>query len=282
MEKNLTERFNKAELKCPICAAEMQIEGGKTLCCNGEKKHSYDISAAGYVNLASPKQSGGGDTKSAVRARSEFLDCGYYQPIAEKTAELVKKYAGDNARVIDAGCGEGYYTARIAKNSELAIGFDISKFAVEAAAKRAKREGLDNAVFGVASVFSMPIFDGFADAVVNIFAPCAEEEYARALKKGGALIVVQAGKEHLMGLKRALYENVNENDARADLPSSMELVCEERLKYTIEVEGNERIRALFAMTPYYWRTTQNDAKKLDGLELLKTQIDIIFSVYKRK
>ena len=275
-------RFEKAELKCPICQAKMQVEGEKTLCCNGEKRHSYDISSSGYVNLASPKQSGGGDTKSAVRARSEFLDSGYYQPIAEKTAELVKKYAGNSPCVIDAGCGEGYYSLLIAKNAETVIGFDISKFAVEAAAKRAKRSGADNAVFGVASIFSMPMFDGYADAVVNIFAPCAEEEYARVLKDDGVLIVVHAGKDHLMGLKRALYDATTENDARADLPSSLELLCEENLQYSISVKGNDKINALFAMTPYYWRTSQSDAKKLENLELLETQIDIIFSVYKRK
>ena len=275
-------RFDKAELRCPICRAKMLTEGENTLCCNGEKKHTYDISSSGYVNLASPKQSGGGDIKSAVKARTEFLDCGYYRPIAEKTAELVKKYAGEKAKVIDAGCGEGYYSSRIAKNAELVLGFDISKFAVEAAAKRAKRNGAENAVFAVASVFSMPISSGFADAVVNIFAPCVEKEYTRVLKDGGVLIVVHAGKDHLMGLKRVLYDSITENDARADLPSSLELVCEESVNYTISVEGNDKIKALFEMTPYYWRTSQSDAKKLDGLELLETQTDIIFSVYKRK
>ena len=278
----LINRFDNAELKCPICQSKMRIDGEKTLCCNGEKKHSYDISSSGYVNLASPKQSGGGDTKSAVKARSEFLDSGYYQPIAEKIAELLNKYAVARPKVIDAGCGEGYYTLQIAKESEIAIGFDISKFAVEAAAKRAKRNATENAIFGVASVFSMPIFDSFADAVVNIFAPCVEEEYMRVLNDEGVLIVVHAGKEHLMGLKRVLYESTTENDVRADLPSSLELVYEESLKYTISVEGNDKINALFAMTPYYWRTSQSDAKKLDGLEFLETQIDIIFSVYKRK
>lgn len=277
----LVNRFDKANLKCPICQAKTLLEGEKTLCCTGEKKHTYDLSASGYVNLASPKQCGGGDTKSAVRARSEFLDGGYYQPIADKAVELVEKYAGERPTVIDAGCGEGYYTFQIAKKAELAIGFDISKFAVEAAAKRARRECVDNAVFCVASVYDMPIFDEMADAVVNIFAPCVEDEYLRVLKPNGIIIVVQAGREHLMGLKKLLYASAYENDTRADLPKGVKLVCEETLKYNIEVVGNENIQALFAMTPYYWRTSKDDAKKLDGVSSLKTDIDIIFSVYKR-
>ena len=273
--------FNKANLKCPICSAPTEIDANKVLYCKGEKKHTYDISASGYVNLASPKQCGGGDTKSAVKARSEFLDNGYYQPIADKIIELLTKYAGSDATVVDAGCGEGYYTSRIAKNAELVIGFDISKFAVEAAAKRAKRENAQNSVFCVASIFTMPVFDESCDAVVNIFAPCVEEEYCRALKKGGIILVAHAGREHLMGLKQILYASAYENDTRADLPSGLELVCEETLKYDINVVGNKNVQALFAMTPYYWRTSQDDAKKLEGLDVLTTSVDIIFSVYKK-
>ena len=280
-EKTLINRFCNVKLKCPICNADMDVLEDKTLFCNGEKKHTYDISSSGYINLASPKQCGGGDTKDAVRARRSFLDRGYYAPIAKKTVELLKKYAGDSAVVIDAGCGEGYYTSRIASSCGLAIGFDISKFAVEAAAKRAKREKIDNLAFCVASVYSMPIFDGFADAVVNIFAPCVEQEYLRVLKSDGIILVVHAGRDHLMGLKRALYSDIRENDERADLPAALELVCEEELKYDITVDGNENIQSLFAMTPYYWRTSVDDAKKLDGIDVLTTEIDIIFSVYRK-
>ena len=127
----------------------------------------------------------------------------------------------------------------------------------------------------------MPLFDGSADSVVNIFAPCVEEEYCRVLKQNGILLVAQAGKDHLMGLKRVLYTSAYENDTRADLPKELELICEENLKYSVEVIGEDNVKALFAMTPYYWRTSQDDAKKLDGLETLTTDIDIIFSVYRK-
>lgn len=268
-------------VKCPICSAEMLFDGEKVLKCNGVKSHSYDISSSGYVNLASPKQSGGGDTKEAVRARSVFLNQGFYEPIANKTVELLSQFSESNGTVIDAGCGEGYYTSKIADLSSATYGFDISKPAVEAAAKRAKRESKNNLFFAVASVYSLPIFDGSASAVVNIFAPCVEEEYARVLKNGGVLIVVHAGTDHLMGLKKVLYDNIRENDVRADMPKQLELLHEERLKYGITVNGNENVMSLFAMTPYYWRTSQNDIKKLEQIKKLDTDVDIIFSVYKK-
>lgn len=275
-------RFDKASFKCPICGAKTQMDGEKILCCCGVKKHSYDISASGYINLASPKQCGGGDTKGAVRARSSFLDSGYYKRIADKITELLAIYISKDSTLIDAGCGEGYYTVQIAKNVGFVIGFDISKFAVEAAAKRAKREGADNTAFCVASIYTMPVFDESVDAVVNIFAPCVEEEYVRALKPNGIILVVQAGKEHLMGLKRILYASAYENDTRVDLPEELELVCEEKLKYSVDIVANESIQSLFTMTPYYWRTSVEDAKKLEKLDTLHTDIDIIFSIYRKK
>lgn len=276
-------RFEMANLKCPICNARMAFdnENEKTLFCAGEKRHAYDLSASGYINLASPKQCGGGDTKNAVKARSAFLDAGYYAPIADMLIELLKEYLPNGARIADAGCGEGYYTLKMAQNSYFTMGFDISKHAVEAGAKRAKREGRDNAIFAVASVYELPLFDGEIDAAVNIFAPCVEDEYSRILKDGGILVVVQAGRKHLLGLKKAIYDNIHENDARADLPNALSLILEKELSYELSIFGNENIKNLFEMTPYYWRTSQDDAKKLDGVEKLTTEIDILFSVYRK-
>ena len=119
----MTDIFYKANLKCPICDGVLMLEDQKTLYCNGQKRHAYDLSSSGYVNLSSPKQCGGGDTKEAVRARSAFLDAGYYKPISDKTLELLTLYGNGGERVVDAGCGEGYYTVQAAKN-----GFFISLF----------------------------------------------------------------------------------------------------------------------------------------------------------
>ena len=278
----MTDIFYKANLKCPICDGVLMLEDQKTLYCNGQKRHAYDLSSSGYVNLSSPKQCGGGDTKEAVRARSAFLDAGYYKPISDKILELLTLYGNGGERVVDAGCGEGYYSTAIARCGFCVIGFDLSKFATDAAAKRARREGLDNTFFVTASVFTMPIEDKCADALVNVFAPCVESEYKRVLKDKGSLIVVYAGPEHLYGLKDAIYEQVNTNEERADLPQGMSLAQKDRLTYDVTLKGNENILNLFAMTPYYWKTSQSDVKKLEGLEELTTRIDIFFALYKNE
>ena len=101
------------------------------------------------------------------------------------------------------------------------------------------------------------------------------------LSDDGILIVVSAGKEHLMGLKKAIYQNAYENEERADMPKGMSLAEQRSLKYSITVEGNQDIKNLFSMTPYYWRTSVSDKDKLALLSHLDTEVDIIFSVYKK-
>lgn len=269
-------------LRCPCCGSDMRFENNyKSLVCLGARKHCYDFSSSGYLNL-SPNHSAGGDSKDAVRSRTEFLDSGAYAPVSDAVCEMLRGYLLKGARVLDAGCGEGYYSCRIADEEYNVLGFDLSKDAVNNGAKRAKREKKNNAFFGVASVYSLPVKDGCADAVVNIFAPCAEDEYCRVLKDGGIFAFVYAGEEHLMGLKRAIYDTVYENEERADIPKQMELIEKKRVFYEITLTESDQIQNLFSMTPYYWRTSLDDKKKLSGLESLTTEVDIIIEIYKKK
>ena len=279
----LTDAAITKALRCPICRAEMTVRESGSLVCTGPRMHCFDFGASGYVNLAAPTQSGGGDSKQAVRARSQFLNLGHYEPIAEGICAVLRTHLGDKgALVVDAGCGEGYYSDRIANAGYATVGVDLSKYAVDTAAKRAVAAGRQNAFYAAASVYALPLADGSADAVTNVFAPCAEQEYARVLSKDGILLVAHAGEEHLMGLKRVLYAETHLNAARADLPKEMEKIDEARVRYTVTVEGHEAILSLFAMTPYYWRTAAADAEKLAGLSSLTTEVDVLLTVYRKR
>ncbi len=85
-----------------------------------------------------------GDSKEMVAARRRFLEAGHYQPIADAVAQAVLAGAvpGRTLTCLDAGCGEGYYLRQLAATAAaearpLALaGLDISKWAVQAAAKR--------------------------------------------------------------------------------------------------------------------------------------------------
>lgn len=275
----MNERIKKA-LRCPICRAALEIGNeGKSLICLGEKKrHCYDFSASGYINFAPPAQSRSGDSKEAVRARTGFLNRGFYAPVRDAVKAAVKEYA--SGLVVDAGCGEGYYSSAMAEVAEAVVGFDLSKFGVETAAKRTK--GSERAFFGVAGIYDMPLASGVVDGVVNIFAPCATEEFHRVLKENGILIVAGAGRNHLLGLKEAIYDTTYANAEREDMPIDMELISEKSVSYEMKIDDNETIVDLFYMTPYFYRTGEKDMDKLKRLESLTTPVDVLLRIYRKK
>lgn len=264
-------------LICPVCGSALLREE-KSYFCSGAKKHCFDISSSGHANLY-PGRASGGDDKKAVKSRTDFLNLGFYSPLAQKLCEILGDLSSEQS-VIDAGCGEGYYSNMIAgKTGASVFGFDLSKEAIIAASKAAKRQGISNASFFVGGIYDLPVKDAGADAIVNIFAPCAEKEFSRILKQRGRFIVVTAGKNHLLGLKRAVYETVYTNEARADMPVQMKLMQNYNLSYNIEIDGSEAIRNLFSMTPYSYRTSERDMEKLMALEHLETEVEFDIFVY---
>lgn len=267
------------KLRCPVCHCSFETDSsGTSLFCKGAKKrHCFDISASGYVNFAPPSKNCSGDSKEAVRSRTSFLELGYYEPIRSAVCDILAEYGAKS--VLDAGCGEGYYTNEFASVADTVVGFDLSKFGVEAAAKFAKRNRILNSFLGVAGIYDMPVADESFDAVVSLFAPCAEEEFSRVLKKGGILIMVGAGENHLIGLKKAIYSTTYTNTDRADIPVGMSLIGERTLKYDITVEGNSVIKDLFSMTPYYYRTSRADLENLEGLERVETPVEVRIGIY---
>lgn len=275
----MNEKILSNALVCPICEGDLSVKGNSLAC---EKGHCFDIAAAGYVNLASSRQAGGGDSKQLVSARTAFLSAGYYERFSDEINERAKKYAHSGV-IIDAGCGEGYYSNRAAVAAGADVcGFDLSKFAVMAAAKAAKRGNI-NSMFAVAGIFGMPLKDECADMIINLFAPCAAEEFSRVLKPGGYLIVAGAGERHLEGLKSVIYDNVTKNETRADLPDIPSLILEEtaRVSYDISIKQREHIMALFSMTPYYYRTSEAGRAALEAVEQLETIVDFDIFVYKK-
>ncbi len=280
-------------LICPVCGSPLRVsDTGGSLLCTAEnsqgRTHCFDGASSGYVPLA-PRHPGGGDSKEAVRARTAFLSAGYYRPAADALVALLARYLPHEVCVLDAGCGEGYYSLHIAEAGYHIMGVDLSKFAVEAAAKSARAARLRTdasarTLYAVGSVFALPVREGSFDAVTNIFAPCAPTEYARVLKPGGFLVVVGAGERHLLGLKEILYEDPYLNDPRRDLPGDADdfrLLATDHTSFRITVRGQEHIAALFSMTPYYWRTPRDSRERLADMNVLETEVAFDMHVYQK-
>ena len=267
-------------LVCPVCGEKLGLSGKSYLC---PKRHCFDCARSGYVNLL---QSGGGvhgDNKLMVQARRTFLDNGYYSPLAETLCRTVAKFAKNGDTLLDAGCGEGYYTSLVRATfdrSEIAVnmvGIDISKTAVDFAAKREK-----NVIFAAASIFSMPVGNSSCDVLMTLFAPYCGEEFLRVLKPGGVMVMVIPSENHLWELKSAIYDHPYKNEVKPYELEGFSFLSSERVSFEMHLDDPEDIRSLFSMTPYYYKTGKIEQSRLEMLKSLTTQADFEVLSYRKK
>lgn len=267
---------------CPICAAPLTRDARTYRCPN---RHSYDTAKEGYVHLlpANKKHSANpGDDKEMAAARTRFLDGGWYTPLREALCRLCVAYTNESPAVVDAGCGEGYYTNGIFSALQNAgarprlAGVDLSKTALKKAARRTP-----GGEFAVASVYHLPLGDGCADLLLDCFAPLALEEYRRVLKEGGVFLYVVPAARHLFEMKQVLYENPYEN--------AEENISYEGFDYldVVPVETSfhlthEPLMDLFHMTPYTWKTPKEGVERLAALEGLDVTASFRIHVFRKK
>lgn len=262
---------------CPVCGRPL-IRQEKSLLC--DRVHCFDLARQGYVNLLRSNQSASrrhGDDKAMVLARQAFLDGGFYACLKEEICAVLSARLSRGARVLDVGCGEGYYTSclrgRLDKTSRVA-GVDISRQALIAAHRR--DGGLELAV---ASSAQLPLAEQSMDAVLNVFAPLSAREAYRVLKPGGWLLRVLPLREHLMGLKWAVYDSAYENPEPESAFPPFRLVEERQVRRQLILTDNRQIQNLFLMTPYYYKTSRTDQQKLQTLERLETELAFALFLY---
>ena len=266
---------------CPKCKGALTLLGNSKRCDGG---HTYDRAKAGYYNLLLGVGGGThGDNAEMVEARREFLSAGHYRPLADRIAALVLEHTPTGGGVLDAGCGEGYYTDIVENalferdgRSNL-IAFDISRDAVKYSAKRNKRIS-----FAVATSYDMPVADSSVDTVYNAFSPLAISEVSRVLKDGGKFIMIYPGADHLFGLKSVIYKTPYKNEHEDTAIEGFELVSYEEMKYDVALRSGAEVRSLFMMTPYAYRTSKEDRERVLSLESLVTEAEFCIAVYRKK
>jgi 23S rRNA (guanine745-N1)-methyltransferase len=250
---------------------------GQTLRCG--RGHSYDIAKEGYVNLllANQKASAApGDTKAMAISRRCFLEQGHYAPLSEAINLIVREQIARNEtkaiRILDAGCGEGYYGDRLQKNlppGTAAYGLDISKESIKLGASHYKQIS-----FVVASLHqNLPFIEASFEVILNIFAPRHPAEFARVLRPDGRVLVVVPAEGHLAALHDALglaqIDGDKERRTTADFVGALEVSRTETLRYK-RVLPAEDVRHLIQMTPTFWQLSEagrTSAKTLGSLEI---------------
>ena len=267
---------------CPLCGKALAESGNALRCPSG---HSFDRAGEGYVHLlpVNRKHSKApGDDKGMASARRAFLERGWYAPLRDTLCQLAAELCGPEPVVLDAGCGEGYYTAGVrdallsAGKPPRTAGVDISKFAVRLAAKRCQ-----DIEFAVASSYRLPVADRSADLLLNVFSPLAIEEFRRVLRPGGLYVYVVPAARHLWELKEILYDKPYPNEEKETPYGGFAYDRIVPVDYTVRLPARADIRALFQMTPYYWKTPKEGSARLAERETLDCRISFRVHVFRR-
>jgi len=256
---------------CPVCGHDFTDTGKSLLCPNG---HNFDKSAKGYVNLLTGNNSKQhGDDKLMCRARHEFLSKGYYTPLLETIISLMRKYVKQGDVILDAGCGEGWYTNNIIKALP-----DVSVSAVDISKEALSIAKLNGAA--AASVYDLPLRDNSVNMILNIFSPFSAGEYRRTLKSNGLLIYVIPLEFHLYELKSLLYNKPYANEVKPYELDGYTLLEAVEVKYNIDINKNQDIKNLFAMTPYYYTTGKNGHDIISNADKLSAKAEFCVLLYR--
>ena len=217
---NKFERYRQtcSVLVCPVCGGGLGLTAaGRSLACSAG--HSFDIARQGYVNLYRGKPVNE-YSKESFRQRQQILEKGMYAHILEEICSFLQAVcgAGRPRLLLDAGCGEGYYTREIAARLGGCgldfYGVDLSRDSVQLAASTANQAGGAASAIKwlVADIGHLPVRDGSVDFLLDIFTSAIYEEFQRILSPDGYLIKVIPGEGHVKELREAASSQLHHKD----------------------------------------------------------------------
>ncbi len=273
-------------LACPIDGLRLDIQEKQLICANG---HTFDVSRQGYVNLLPVQHKRSkqpGDSKEMVGARTQFLNSGLYEPVANKLAEILyAQITGENeVCILDAGCGEGYYLDYVLnylKNENIFndisfIGLDISKPAIAESSKRNKEIS-----WVVGTNRQPPVDYASVNIILCVFGFQSFEGFKKILKSNGKIILVEPGPDHLKELREIIYVEVRKSEPQ-DLTylevTGFSMVNSQQLKFKTGEIDNKNINNLLLMTPHFYRANKEGREMASHLEKLELTVDVVFRV----
>jgi 23S rRNA (guanine745-N1)-methyltransferase len=199
-------------LRCPLCRAPFAAGPPALRCPAG---HAFDLSRHGYVSflVGRPTRLVGDDPRM-IAARARFLAAGHLAPLAEALAAGAAGAAPGLA--VEVGAGTAYHLARAvdASPGRAGLAVDLSAHAARRAARAHPRIG---AVVADARA-ALPIADGCAGVVLDVFAPRNAPELRRILRDDGTVLVATPTPAHLGELRDrlGLLEVDPDKDRRID------------------------------------------------------------------
>lgn len=284
-------------LVCPVCGGSLRLQERSLVC---EARHSFDLAKQGYVNLYRGKPINE-YTKESFRERQTILEKGMYAHLLEEICDFLRKtYGPDAAEVpgidgnpakkvlLDAGCGEGYYTREIAQRlgEKLELyGTDLSRDSIQLAAGTANGMGPGPAdiKWFVSDISKLPVGDGSCDVVLDIFTSANYQEFQRVLASDGYLVKIIPGEGHVKELREAakdqlFHKEYKERKGAAVFGEHFDVVLQKTVSRTFEVTPEER-NIFINMTPLLFAV---DKSKIDWSEVKTITVEGELLIGKKK
>ena len=283
-------------LRCPVCGEPLDLAGPEARSLSCSARHSFDIAKQGYVNLYRGKPINE-YTKESFRERQTVLQRGMYAHLLEEICDFLRKtYCGGakapEAKVLlDAGCGEGYYTREIAVHPDLAeaglqlYGTDLSRDSVQMAAGTANGRGGKAADIRwfVSDISNLPVADGSVDVVLDIFTSANYQEFQRILAEDGYLVKIIPGEGHVKELREAAKDQLFHKEYRERRGASVfgehfEVVLQKTVSRTFRVSPEER-DIFINMTPLLFAV---DKSRIDWTQITEITVEGELLIGKKK
>lgn len=181
----------------------------------------------------------------------------------------------------DAGCGEGYYLRQLAAvtpvEQRLALlGLDISKWAVQSAAKQDPRPN-----WIVGSNANLPVLPGRFDRVLCMFDFCLCR-VCPGTQAGWPVVTGRRDPDHLRELHEIIYPTLKaERIGDVQVPDGFKHLCTETVRYPFELTSKEQIADLLAMTPHLYRATVEGRARAAALTALSLTVDVRLTRFSR-
>lgn len=290
-------------LRCPSCGSDLHAVPPLVLRC--EHGHTVDANKRGYANLLAPATRVTGDTAEMLAARGTFLDRGHYAPLVDALTHATvtpREPASDGPsrpavaraapldaglRVVDAGCGTGHYLRALldAVPGSIGLAADLSPAAVAIAVRG--RPEVDGVVADTWA--ALPMRDGVADLILDVFAPRNLPEFHRVLAPRGRVAIVAAGPQHLEQLRASgravgVQEDKRERILEAADPY-FETESETRVERVLRLSEDD-VRLLLGMGPSAHHAAVADRGTVDAAagsgDRHDVTIDVMVHVLRRR
>jgi 23S rRNA (guanine745-N1)-methyltransferase len=275
----------------------MRHGGRLALCGRAQFRHRQPGLYTHLLPVQNKRSRDPGDSKEMVAARRRFLEAGCYygrSPTRWRHRVLADmppanaQPASMPAAARATTCASSRRGTVEARTLALA-GLDISKWAVQAAAKRdlqdaRSRAGADpSTAWIVGSNAGLPVLPGTLDRVLCMFGFPVYPEFARVLRPGGELLQVDAGPDHLRELREVIYPALKpERPASRAAPPGFTHLASDTLRFQIHVDGAAQIADLLAMTPHLYRASAEGRARAAALVALTMTVDVRLARYRRQ